>query len=335
MKILLLYNGYPRLSQSYQYDEAIELSKRHQIMVFSWKWPLYSCEQSNLLRTVPPYIYGSPETPANMNLIRGFQPDHIHTHFLHNAEVAARLAGILGIGFTLRTHSFDILSSKLDQYTRYIRLDCCKGVYVFHPFRQRCINVGYPDDKLRLCWPMIDIAPFREVSSMPHGDDIMSGGAFLPKKNIRAFIQLAVQIKRLYPSRRIRYYSVEEDPAYAAGIYHFNITNGSPVEFLTVQHCNMPAEYLKHQWLIYSCCPKLATVGLPLMVAEAQASGVGVIMYRLRDDLADYVTSNGYLYRETGEVLGIIEKDFDPAKRLAASELSARYDISGLELSYR
>jgi hypothetical protein len=45
----------------------------------------------------------------------------------------------------------------------------------------------------------------------------------------------------------------------------------------------------KHQWLIYTACPEKKTVGNPVMT---QASGVGVIMYKLTDTLDDFVTEN-------------------------------------------
>lgn len=339
MKILLLYNGYPRLSQSYQYDEAIELLKRHQVMIVSWSWPLYQTEEG-----VPPYISGDPDVdPEVVSQIRTFQPDHIHAHYLTNAAVAYRLARRFNATFSLRAHSFDTLaalssatSSATQGQLKYINNACCKTVYVFHPFREKLIAAGYPVHKLRGYWPSINITPFRNIFTIPVTipvtKDIMSGGAFLPKKDIKSFIRLAREIKNRWHDRIIRYYSVEEDPAYVSQIYRYNTMMGSPVVFLTVQHCDMPAEYVKHQWLIYSCCPLLGTVGLPLMVAEAQASGVGVIMYRLRDDLDDYVTNNGYLYRETSEVLAIIAQDFDPVKRQAAHDLSTRYDIAGFNL---
>ena len=71
----------------------------------------------------------------------------------------------------------------------------------------------------------------------------------------------------------------------------------------------------------------IKTVGNPLMVAEAQASGVGVIMYKLRDTLEDFVTENGYLYNTDEEVLEIISRDFDDEKRNKAIEISKRYDM--------
>ena len=65
------------------------------------------------------------------------------------------------------------------------------------------------------------------------------------------------------------------------------------------------------------------------MVAEAQASGVGVIMYCLRKTLKDYITENGYLYNNDNEVLEIISNNFSDDKRKKAIEIAKnRYDIT-------
>ena len=72
---------------------------------------------------------------------------------------------------------------------------------------------------------------------------------------------------------------IKSDPNYYNKIIDFNTKHGSPVIFKAVDPDLMPLEYKKHEWLIYGACPILKTVGNPIMIAEAQASGVGVIMY--------------------------------------------------------
>jgi glycosyltransferase involved in cell wall biosynthesis len=89
----------------------------------------------------------------------------------------------------------------------------------------------------------------------------------------------------------------------------------------------MPLEYKKHQWIIYPIDKELLTVGYPLAIVEAQASGVGVIMYNARNDLIDFVSENGYLYTQIDEVIDIIKNDFDNTKRLNAINLCSRYNI--------
>lgn len=325
MKILLLYNGYPRLSQTYQMDEAKELNKHHEIMIFSWSWPLYTFDNTYL-----PFINDDPR--KHMDKIKKFNPDIIHTHFLHNIDVVGHLSLILKKPYSIRTHSFDILSSSnnyLDKIDiiRKINSSKCAFIIVFPEFENLCIKKGIHKDKIITTYPSIAISRFQSVFSLPNGNDIMSGGAFLPKKDIFNFVLLAKKIKEIYPDKKVRFYSVKEEPEYYDMIIKHNIQNGSPVEFLTKQPSEMPLEYKKHEWLIYSACPILKTVGLPLMIAEAQASGVGVLIYNLRETIKDYITENGYIYNTHNEILEIIKKPFDEIKKKQAFEISSRYNI--------
>ena len=78
----------------------------------------------------------------------------------------------------------------------------------------------------------------------------------------------------------------------------------------------MPAEYKKHQWLVYTASTELRTVGWPLAIAEAQASGVGVVMANIRADIAQYVGSAGFVYDTFEEVHEIVRQSFDHDQRL-------------------
>ncbi len=257
MKILLLYKGYPRISHGYQSNEAVELSKNHQIMIISYDWELFTKEDNHL-----PFTYNHPVKEIK-NIIK-FEPDIIHSHYLDTFDVCVKLSETLKIPFTIKSHSFDILNN--DFYT--------------------------------------------------------------PKKNIKGFILLSKKIKERFPNKIISYYSVMENKTYYDEIMLFNKIHNNPVNFLTVQPEKMPLEYKKHQWLIYTACPEKKNVGNPLMVAEAQASGVGVIMYKLRTSLDDYVTDNGYLYENDEQVLQIISNNFNEEKRNNSIEIAKnRYNI--------
>jgi hypothetical protein len=322
MKILLLYKGYPRISHGYQIEESVEINKNHQIMIISFEWELFTKCDKHL-----PYIYNSPI--KEINNIKKFKPDIIHSHYLDTIDVCVQLSNILQIPFTIKSHSFDILKNNYGESKKYIKIindtKLCLKIIVFPEFFETLIKMGVKEPKLLSMYPIIDTDKFinLEIENGPH---IMSGGAFLPKKNIKGFILLSKKIKEKYPEKQISYYSVMENKSYYDEILKFNKINNEPVKFITVQPEEMPLEYKKHQWLIYSACSKEKTVGNPLMVAEAQASGVGVIMYKLRDTLRGYITENGYLYNTDEEVLEIISNNFDPEKRIKATEMSKRYD---------
>lgn len=317
-KIVVLCNGYPRLSQTYQIDEVIELSKRHELLIFSWLWPIYIAQNN-----APASIFATPKN--HLDKITEFNPDAFHGHFMFNLPLINELCIMFNKKFTLRAHSFDILDGSYKKHVNIVNSERCAGIFVFHEFVDKLISEGFHADKLHAFYPSIYIDKY--WINTPNGQDIMSGGACLPKKNIPGFIELAAKIKKLFPEKKITYYTVQEDPRYFKNLQKINASFGNPVIFKTVQNEDMPLEYKKHQWLIYDACPILKTVGNPLMVAEAQAAGVGVIMYDLRPGLHDYVTENGYFFKTHDEVLEIIKNNFDEEKRQAAIEISKRYDI--------
>jgi hypothetical protein len=335
MKILLLYKGYPRISQSYQFVEAMELCRNHEIMIISFDWELFTKCEVHL-----PYIYNHPLN--ELKRIREFKPDIIHSHFLDTFDLCVKLSDMLRIPFTIKSHSFDILVDDFVNPKKYARQindnKYCRKIIVFPEFFDKLTSFGINRNKMIAMYPTIDVKQFinLEIENGPH---IMSGGAFLPKKNIKGFIMLSKKIKERYPEKIISYYSVMENKKYHDEIIRYNASQGNPVQFITTQPENMPLEYKKHQWLIYTACPELKTVGNPLMIAEAQASGVGVIMYCLRKSLKDYVTENGYLYHTDDEVLEIVSHNFSDEKRKNAVEIAKnRYNfqekIKDLETSW-
>lgn len=321
-RILLLYNGYPRISQSYQYDEAIEINKKYDIMIISWAWIIYTIENN-----VPKYNVVHPlKIIDKLKLIKF---DFIHGSFLNNIPLFFHLSKELNIPFTLRTHSFDLLDNNNQcKYKDIVNSDNCKGIFTFPCFRQKLIDCGYDSEKVFSTFPSFNTKIFKSDIDISNGKNIMGGGAILKKKNIEGFIQLAMKIKEIYPEKTITYYGVQEDEDYYKYIIDYNKQHGEPVIFKTVQHSEMLLEYKKHEWLIYTACDLLKTVGYPLMIAEAQLAGVGVIMYHLRDDLQDYVTDCGYLYKTDDDVLNIIKNDFDLEKRAKGMELVDKYCIT-------
>ena len=77
----------------------------------------------------------------------------------------------------------------------------------------------------------------------------------------------------------------------------------------------------------------MASVGWPMSVAEAQASGVGVCMANIRPDLKEYVGGAGFLFNSVSEALEIItnpypeemrQKGFEQAKKSNIFEHRAR-----------
>jgi hypothetical protein len=324
--LLLIYQGYPRLSQTYQIDEATILSNYFNVLIVSLSWPVYTECTENIL----PYKFAHKIEDVEKDIDQ-FKPHIIHGHFLNNSSMYLKLAKKHKVKFSIRTHSFDILTSdsNLLQSKDDINSEWCSCIITFPPFKEKLTKLGFNPNKIITSFPSIYIERYFDTSPQK-SNNIISGGAFLPKKNIKGFIDLAYRIKKeIKENVNIKYYSVPEERTFYNSIIKYNESLGNPVEFITdIQPSKMINEYKNAKWLIYGACPKLKTVGYPLMVCEAQASGVGVLMYDLRDDFKLLLHDSGYLYKTEDEVLNIITGDFPEEKRNKGFELSKRYDIN-------
>lgn len=154
------------------------------------------------------------------------------------------------------------------------------------------------DEKIVDSYPVVNFKRFHDRS--PNGDAVMNVGACTPKKRMEDFLELATRV----PDRAFNLYALGY---YAPIIAQKNVKMGSPVNIVPpVEPSEMLSEYKKHQWLVYTACPKLNTVGWPLAVAEAQAAGVGVCVANVRADMRDFVGEAGILYDSISEVEGMV-----------------------------
>lgn len=89
----------------------------------------------------------------------------------------------------------------------------------------------------------------------------------------------------------------------------------------------MPREYKKHSWLAFTASRELGTVGWPIVVAEAQASGVGVCIPNLRPDIADYVDGGGIIYESIEELSDVVSGPVPESIREKGFEVAKRSDV--------
>src|SRR5262249_13577808 len=148
-------------------------------------------------------------------------------------------------------------------------------------------------------------------------------GVNLPKKEMNLFVDLAKQVPTAKFNLYVMGYEEKNISAYAQ-------RTGSPVVVVPpVQPSDMPAEYKKHRWLIYTASNQLGTVGWPMAVAEAQASGVGALVQSIRPDLAEYVGPGGYVFDTIDDARRIISQPFPEEKREAGFLHAEKSDIDG------
>jgi len=314
-KILYILHRYPQMSETYMETEIRALRGRFEIEILTTGKPDLSYEWHH------PYTALAGTGEIIQAAMRA-RPDVIHGHYTQMIPLIAQAARRAGVPFTLRTHSFDVFGpaqEKLPAYREEVNGEHCAGILGFPPTLELFARAGWDMRKIVSCFPIIEYDWFYDRS--PNGDAIMNVGACIPKKKMDDFVQLG----RSMPDKTFNLYALGY---YKGRIEKLNAEMGNPVRVIPpVQPRAMPAEYKKHQWLVYTGNTGLPTVGWPLAVAEAQASGVGVCMCRVRPDLEEYLGGAGHLFDTIEEAASIIRNPVPDEMREAGFAQAAKSDI--------
>lgn len=335
-KVMYLLYGYPQASQTYIKTELEAVADRYDVSIVS----THQSEVGVPYRNHLPYRHLS-DLGQIREAIEEVKPDVLHGHHLREIAVLSPLAEQTGVPFTLRSHSFDVIdgptpspkrrpllrrraaggTTKVGEHVAAVLDDACVGILGFPFARPLFEAAGVPGEKFHDCWPVVNYERFDDRS--PNGDAVMNCGACLPKKNMNDFVRLGAAV----PDRQFNLYSL----GYKSDkVVEFNKSLGEPVDIVAnVEPDDMPAEYKKHEWIVYTASKEIGTVGWPMAVAEAQAAGVGVCMQNIRPDLAEYVGEAGYLFDSIDDVVAIISQPFDEQRRQLGFEQAKKSDVRG------
>jgi len=335
MRVLYILWTFPQLSQTYIKNEIEALAGDYEIDVVALK-------KANLPYRTPQHYRTEARLGRIIERIRSFKPQVLHTHWLNMAPVMQRIASKTGVPYTVRGHSFDTLGtderlSRVDalikwlkgrpnfrgfapeQVVRHLNAPECLGVLTYPFARARLEHAGVAADKIHDCFPVIAFDRFYDPS--PNGDGVINMGACIPKKRMEDFVDLGEMVRE----RPFRLYSIGYQ---TKAIVAYNERKDRPIEILsTVEPNRMPAEYKRHQWLVYTGSKNYNTVGWPMAVAEAQAAGLGVCVPNLRPDLRQYVGDSGFLYDSLSEVADVIRADLPKEMRERGFEQARKSDI--------
>jgi len=337
MRVLYVLYEFPEISQTYMKSELEALQHDYDIRVIT----------RNAAHN--PYRGHFPFTETNdLEAIREaaheFKPHVLHGHYLHTAFYLSNLAKSLQVPFTLRAHSFDVIKPPRPLVTRVkvavrtrspkrvvagghikamaplINDEHCLGLLTF-PFTRGLLEKnGIAPDKIVDCFPVVNFDLFYDRSS--NGEHIMNTGAAIPKKRMEDFVTLAKEL----PHLEFNLYAMGYD---VGRLQTVNEAAGRPVNFQPLIEPNqMPAEYKKHQWLVYTASFDMKTVGWPMAIAEAQASGVGVCMANIRPDLKQYVGDAGILFDSLHDIMDVIQKPVPEEMREAGFEQARKSNIN-------
>jgi hypothetical protein len=325
-RVLYLVQEYPQISETYIKTEIDRVKRRFDVSVAATRAANLPYDRHE------PYEIPDEVGPAGLaELVRKHRPDIVHGHYFHLSPMLLFLAREAGTFFTVRTHSFDVLTAKMlarKDAVAAVNDPACRGVLCFPFITDRLVKAGVPAAKIVPCWPVADIAKFRNRG--PNGPDVMNVGAALPKKAMNLFVDFA----KMFPATKFDLYML----GYNAGdIEGYARKTGSPVNVIPPrQPEDMPPEYKKHRWMVYTASKEINTVGWPLSVAEAQASGVGVLIQNIRPDLAEFVGPGGYVFDTMEDVGRIISRPFPEEKREAGFLHAEKSDVDGhIDLLYR
>ncbi len=316
IRVMYVVSEFPQISQTYIRTEIEAIRGECDVLVIGLGKP-------NLAYRNPAPHRILTKRHLILDAIEEFRPHVLHSHYLYNLGILSYIARKTGIPYTVRAHSFDVLPEPAKQIRDAVPLlndELCLGVLTFPFTRPALERIGSHSDKLHDCFPVVHYKRFYDPS--PNGEAVMNVGACLPKKKMEDFLQLAAQL----PGVKWNLYALGYNVGEVAAV---NQRMGSPANIIPpVDPEDMPAEYKKHRWPVYTASKKLSSVGWPMAIAEAQASGVGVCMANLRPDLREYVGDAGFLYDSLSDVKEIISKPFPEELRRKGFELARRSDIS-------
>jgi hypothetical protein len=319
-RVMYVLVQYPQLSETYIRAEIMAVEDAYDLSIVS------------MIPADHPYERFTPFTltPTREDIqaeIDRFRPDVLHTHWLHTQlPLVVELARANGIPFTVRSHSFDTLfeppavPEALAGSIDALNGDLCLGILALPFAVPRLTAAGVDPAKITRVYPAVRYADFLDRG--PNGDAVINVGASLPKKQFEDFVTVATAM----PDVEFNLYAIGY---HAPQLRAFNEAHGSPVNVREpVQPEAMPAVYKRHRWLVVTASRDIRTVGWPLCIAEAQASGVGVCVPRLRDDLRDYVGDAGFFYDAPDQVREIISQPYPEAMREAGFAQARKSDVA-------
>jgi glycosyltransferase involved in cell wall biosynthesis len=316
--VVYIVKNYPQLSQTYIKNEIGVLREDFDIRIIALDSPDYPDPDHYPFRRIS-------EPEEIVAAVRELKPAVLHAHYLQIARIVAGVARDTGTPFTIRAHSFDTIvtgdrvKKHLRNVDRHINSELCLGVLCFPFAIPSLVALGVSPAKLIAAMPVVAFDTFYDRATNSGG--AMNVGAGIKKKKMEDFIELAKRV----PEMEFDLYPIGHASPELAEV---NRREGGPIKVREpVPFADMPRVYKSHRWLVYTACPVMKTVGWPMALAEAQASGVAVCMANIRPDLRQYVGEAGYLYDSIDEVAELLKWPVPESMREAGFEQARRSDI--------
>jgi hypothetical protein len=320
LKIQYIVKNFPQLSQTYIKTELRAVKERAETAIIATSVPNYPDPES--------YDYLQLSRIEDIvREVRDAHPDVIHTHYLNHVPIVHEVALALDIPYTVRAHSFDCLpigvNNKLPAHLSAVipmlNQDICRGVIAMPFAKEILTTVGLNPLKLIIKPPVVDVQHFLDTN--PNEKGIMNTGACIPKKKMEDFLELAARL----PTETFTLYAIGHNIQQLSSL---NAARGSLLNIRNpVPYSQMPREYKKNNWMVYTASFTERTVGWPMAVVEAWAAGVVVNIARIRPDLDNFIGDAGFCYQSLEELVDRLLENPPPEMRERGFERAKSFDI--------
>jgi len=327
-KLLFLFHTYPQNSQTYILEEvnAIYDLDLYDILILSGEPPnghAPNHKPYSLIRNVEDMISKAVE----------FNPDIIHTHYIHMIPLVETISGICDSYYTIRTHSYDVLGAPyapINILCSMAKSERCLRILTFPLCKKILLDNGVPPEKVVECFPVINYDRFVVDPNIPHKqtNTIVNVGAAIKKKKFKDYIDLAILMNKDPENKQI--FNLYALGYFVNDLKKYNNDNGSYVNFYSTDPEDMKDVYTSSDWLIYTADPEMPTVGWPLAIAEAQAAGIGIIWKNIpgREEFSkQYLGGAGFLFDDISEIPNIIKNGYPDSMRRIGIEHAKKCDI--------
>ena len=345
-RVLYFIVSYPTFSETYMHEEVRALRDQFDIQIITYKESRGPRRDPFPYRVIPYedpcLVYGKIEQvdvdferPVQREfieqvskVIEDFQPQILHGHYLGISLLLRHLGDRYELPFTIRTHSMDVLSEpdhKLDIMCEAANSRWCARVLSFPSNTPRLLEHGLGPEKLVDAWPVLNFQRFYKPEPRPLTHRVLCAGPAIPKKAHNDFIDLAAMMKDSDFSFDLYAMGPTLDEA-----KDHNAKAGDVVRIDYADPDDMPDVYPNYDWLVYPSDTEINKVGLPVVIAEAQASGLGVCWQELpgrREEQLEYMGGGGFLFRSIEEVPEILSRPYPEEMRRAGFEAAKRCDI--------
>jgi hypothetical protein len=162
-RVLYLLRRYPQLSETYIETEIRAVARRHPIAIVA----LCRAEQTSA-ENHPFTRLEVGDDQGLRDIARKFQPTVLHGHYAHHTPALSRAPALLGIPFSVRAHSYDVLDrpANLPAAVSAVNDDRCLGLLTFPFTMDGLVDAGMKPEKLVASHPVVDIDRFSDTGPM-------------------------------------------------------------------------------------------------------------------------------------------------------------------------